>query len=425
MIATLSENNVGVKKGINRFVYGFLVFNIIIDVFAGSFGAGGPTAILRAFVNYMFILSFLYTELKLTRYNIILYVFVIYILALVPFSSDLYLSLKVSLMTLNSILLFPVGYYLIRNYSQLRKLNNSVIILMIVLALNFIISNMIGYGKSHYSDKASLINGNLHDSWNLFTYSLLLVPLVLHFSFKKKQKILTVILAIFLSIILLLSLKRIAIFVMFLGYPLLFYFLGFGRRIMVPFIGLILALGLTFPFYKDILYQRIDARAERLSTDSYESEARYEESFYVWDYILSFEDPANSLFGVEVFNSSGKYADGKFKDRQLHIDYNNILFTTGIVGLLLYFGIFSGIYYLYRKYSRGVRKTADFKILRATFLTLFLMQFVTSLAGEMYSVTFRSIIFLYLGALIGVIRTLRLGQIMEKKANESVGNLQG
>ena len=89
----------------------------------------------------------------------------------------------------------------------------------------------------------------------------------------------------------------------------------------------------------DIIFKQYDARRDRFEEGALTSEARYLETIAIWDAILSFENPAKSLFGLEAFHSMGGYGAGRFRGRQAHVDYNLILVTNGLVGLFLYLNI--------------------------------------------------------------------------------------
>ena len=78
------------------------------------------------------------------------------------------------------------------------------------------------------------------------------------------------------------------------------------------------------------------------------------------------------------------------------------------MGLGLYLNIFVVMYFHFKKYIRNIVKNDFSKILKSIFFVLLITQFATSFGGQMYAITFRSIIFLYLGAIIGNLKTLNL-----------------
>ena len=50
------------------------------------------------------------------------------------------------------------------------------------------------------------------------------------------------------------------------------------------------------------------------------------------------------------------------------------------------------------------------KTMRSIFYSFFIMQFVTSVAGQMYNITFRMIVFIFIGAAMGYFNQLKKQQ---------------
>jgi hypothetical protein len=250
--------------------------------------------------------------------------------------------------------------------------------------------------------------GNLSDNWNLLTYSLILFPMIYNQYPKTKiPKNISLILFFVLVVFVMLSMKRTAIAGLVIG--LLIY--GYHNLKLKSFLRVVILsgvfLGASYPFYSPILEKRFEARSDRFEEGALEEEGRYQESFFVWEEVYEFKDPIKQLFGLEAFNSRGNYANGLFGNRILHVDYNAIVNTIGIVGLLLYFLIFYQIFIRFKRFYKKVSLLSiPFKKeLKGTFYALLITQFVTSFGGQMYAVTFRMIIFIYLGAIIGLLKS--------------------
>jgi hypothetical protein len=146
----------------------------------------------------------------------------------------------------------------------------------------------------------------------------------------------------------------------------------------------------------------LEARSDRFESGAIEREGRFLESEYVWDGALSFDVPLKSLFGLEGFNSVGNYADGRFGDRQLHVDYNLIVNTIGLVGLMLYFAMFFQFgRRMIQLQSRTALSPQVSLFLRSVFWMLLLNQFITSFAGQMYHVSYRLMVFVVMGSILG------------------------
>jgi len=72
------------------------------------------------------------------------------------------------------------------------------------------------------------------------------------------------------------------------------------------------------------------------------------------------------------------------------------------LGFMLYFKVFLEIYSNYRKVKKNITVTSDLIKMQKTYIMILLfVPFFTSLGGQMYAITFRMIIFIYLGANLG------------------------
>jgi len=332
-------------------------------------------------------------------------IFSIYVLAQVVFASDPYQSLRISSKVIISILMFPVGFYLIKDIEQLKKLNKSVVLVMLILVVNYIICQKYGLGTSGYTGGKEFLTGNLADSWNTYTYVLFLVPLIIKSTDSKNLKIITLLFSLFLLILLIIGLKRTAIIGLLVGYFI--YLIGSEKSFKVLTIYALVSVSVFLFLHNwgSVFFERVEARGNRLGTnirEIVETEARYHETFYVWKETFSFNDPFKSIFGLEAFNSVRNYANGMFGRRSVHIDYNLIVNTIGLVGFLLYLNIFWGIFKLFLRIGQKIPDKDIYREMKNIFLVLLIVPFFTSIGGQMYAITFRSIIFLYLGSILGV-----------------------
>lgn len=388
-----------------KFIEYILPINLLFDISLAFFEKGGIIPVFRAAIMLGLLIFFLINYSKSNKYFSVAILFSVYVLITVVFSQDIIRSLSISLKVIISILSFSIGFNYFNTFLRLKTLNNSIVIVLIMILINFIFSTLFGIGEDVYTKEKDFLAGNLDDSWNVFTYSLLLSPLLL--IQYQKQNIKKVVLQILIFsnlIILILSIKRISIVGVVIGGLIYSYFNFNLYKNFKALLVVIVVLLATFPLYEKTLLKRFDARADRFQQNSLEEEARYMETGFVWNEIFAFEDPIEVLFGLEGFNSVGNYANGIFGDRNLHVDYNLIVNTEGVVGLILYFMIFIQIFFLYLKVKNSNSKIPPklFKPINGVFFAFILTQFATSLSGQMYMVTFRMIIFIYLGAILGI-----------------------
>ena len=389
----------------NKIIFLLIPLSLIFDILTDTvFEKGGTLALVRGFIYYSLILySLFYGFRKKNNVNGIFIAFFLYVFLQIPFSSQPSDSLRISLKVLMSIMMFPVGYYFINNFKKLKILNKSLVFLMVIYILNYAISQYFGIGIADYTKGKDFVLGSLSDSWNNITYMLLVIPVVLLTEKKKKR---VFFLAIILVILLIISLKRIAILGVLLGYVI--YIIKTGKLFKSIVISIVFSAVFyaSLPIFESVLAQRYQARGSKLSGDStlaiIEKEGRYLETFAVLGEVLSLENPVKIIFGLQAFYSVGNYGEGKFGDRQLHIDYNLILNTIGIVGMLLYLNIFYYILKMRIRVKKYLVKNKTFLELESVFYMLLLTQFVTSFGGQMYAITFRAIIFLYLGSILGI-----------------------
>jgi hypothetical protein len=383
--------------------YYLLPVNVLFDVLLILFDGGGVLPFVRAGFMILLIIFVLFRHDYNIRHYAWLIAFAIYCIINVAFSSDILRSLNISLKVLIPMMSFIVGFNLFNSEVQIKRLNLSVLVVYIILIANYLISQTFGIGKSVYTGGNDFLVGGMDDNWNVFTYSVLIAPLILYY-FKNQitKRWAVLLLSISTAMLVIVSLKRIAITGLFAGNFIRFLFVPRVIIALRVLSGIIFILLITLPLYEDLIKSRIDARGARFEKGALERESRYLETFYVWEETASFDNPEKSIFGLEGFNSVGNYGGGRFGGRNLHIDYNLIVNTIGLVGLFLYFAVFINFYLLFKKsYSRSIINEETKKQLRATFFMLLITPFITSFAGQMYHISYRLIVFVYLGAIIG------------------------
>jgi hypothetical protein len=385
--------------------YYLLPLNVLFDVLLILFEGGGLLPFVRAGFMVALILVVLFQHGRHANHYGWLIVFALYCLVNVMFSHDFVRSLNITLKVLIPMLSFAIGFNLINTEGEIRKLNQSVLWVYVILLANYGISQTMGLGKSVYTGGNDFLVGNMDDNWNVFTYAVLIAPLILYYygrQFSKRWMVL--LLSVSTAMMVLISLKRIAILGLVAGN---FFRFLFVPRVVIAIrvlLGVLMLLLIAMPLYEDLIRSRLEARSSRFEQGALERESRYVETFYVWDELVSFDNPAKSLFGLEGFNSVGNYANGRFGNRNLHTDYNLMANTIGIVGFCMYFMIFLELWkYFKRYYARATIDEESKKQLRATFYMLLITPFLTSFAGQMYHISYRLIVFVYLGAILGTL----------------------
>jgi hypothetical protein len=373
----------------------YLPLNLLFDIFTSTlWESNTTTASIRGVILTVIIFIAWIKEPNNKIYTPFIF-YTIYIILLLPFASDFLESLRLSSKVLFTLWAFPIFY--IYNYLYTEKIViRNILLLSTMLIVNYAISTIYGIGASQYTEGTEFLVGSLSDSWLIYTFTLFLYIIILKTkNIKTSVKIIYLMLFALLIVQLLLGLKRTAIIVFFFGIVIYLFLEKLNYKLIFTYIfGFIFVLFLLNQ-YSDILDTRLYARGDRLEgkyKDIIESEYRYLESIYVWEKTLSFDNFSESIFGLEAFNSRGNYGTNNlFGDRFLHIDYNIIVNTTGLVGLFFYFYIF---YYIYQRYKE--RKIFLVYKYRELFLVIFLAQFIASIGGQMLSVTYGSIKFIFM-----------------------------
>lgn len=381
-------------------LYYLIVINILLDILAYAADPGGVTAVLRAGILFV-ALFYASTQGKINlKHNFPIVFFVLYVLFQLFFADDFKYSFKVTLQVITSISMYFLGFAIISSEEDFKKYISQYIWVYLLIVLNTVVSNILGLGFDHYTLSQDYVVGGLNDLWNNYTYSLIMFPLVIIYNSHRKYFV--YILAFLTLILLLLSLKRIAILGVVFAALIYLYYVGVSLIIFKRLVFFLIVILLSFPLYGDLLTKRFEKRAEagRFEADFYESEGRYMEILVLQRKYERFENPIEIFFGLKAFDSRGGLGHGR---RQFHVDYTLMLLSIGIFGLVLYFLIYFKLielsYRFYRAYKKNRYLFNKYNSHVIISFVLILTSLVTSFAGQMYHVSFRLMIFMSLGAI--------------------------
>lgn len=393
-----------------NFIYLYIIISVLIDVFLGFFNLEtNMIAYSRAIVGLVYVyVVYEATKFKLFRSTPIFLFYFLFIIILSFFSSKFNSSISGVVKMILIFSMFPLGVVYFNDYEKLLKLNRAVIWIMGIITINFVISNIFGLGSNPYGDQVEFFVGNLKlSAINTPVYTLLIMTSILQLN-RKKERIVAVLFAIPTFIFLLLSMKRISLLALALGLIIILYYSKYRAKYLKwLFIAGILIISLA-PFYLNVLNQQLDARNKQLTIDVLETESRYLETFEVWDRIFQTDQIEVALFGKQVFNSATYY--GRSDNRPLHVDYNVLLLGTGIFGMALYFLIYFRFIKLMNKVSKftstskvSISHNKYYRILKPLFYAILFSTLLISLSGGLLGITHRSLAFLYMGAIVGVL----------------------
>jgi len=304
-----------------------------------------------------------------------------------------------------SVLFLPIGFSIFNSKNALEKLNNALLISALIISFTVIVSTVFGYESRGYRDEISGFSTGIMFSGALFIlmYFILISPLIKEF-INEHQIIIIDVVIIISTIIIFLTMKRSVIIILLSSIILFFVLYRYKMRSFSILICIIISFIILQHFFYDTLSARLDIRGDKVYVEAYENEARYLETIYVWEEIISFEDLRYSIFGRELFNTVGNYASGSFGDRELHVDYNIILNGSGLLGLFLYLLFHFTLIIKFNKYKKYIRNDRLNILLSAMFYVILFSSLLISINGGMSNLTFRPFVFVYLGAILGYMK---------------------
>jgi len=400
----------------NKLFQNYFLINIIYIALAGilfpyksiiSYIVGGGFAVLALMWNVIYVKN-------KSDYSTI-YLYSLYVLFLLAFSSDFEYSLKIYLKVFTSIWLFPVSIYLIKDYNALNLFTKKTFPLVGIYLLNFILMNILGIGLKGYGD--AVTTGNLFtEGLNTISYVIVLTPLIILFNKKRENNKYIFLTIVILLITQIVTLKRISIVASTLGLLLYLIFSRDRAKYLVNIVIVMVFIAIAFPIFEDVLEQQMINRDSQLVVGNLEQEARYKEYLEVNRKIFSFNDISISLFGEEVFNSQGIYGDNAIfgPDRQIHNDFSRILHDTGIIGFIFYFVLQIKILILFISYFKKSYQYVDSKLLytlRGVFLSVFILGFIFMFSGGIDGTLFQAYRYVLLGGIVGYFKNKQIENI--------------
>lgn len=409
MLSTL-KNTRFLKTPSNKeylFILLMPVINAIADVTIYYFTdvdevSGIHPGIIRGLLISTFILYFVINRMSFFKTNTLIFIFLLYLLILSFLSSNVNRSLFSGFLKWSVPLLsFSLGYYYIRNEKLLRQLNTAYVFAALVIILNFAVAQVTKQGISAYIADSFYTGGGGVGVTNCLTFILLTIPAFFVAGLPKNKTLRIMIpITMVLSILVIVAvMKRAAIFGLILGYFI--YFINSKKKTV--FFKYFIIIGILFllflPKFESVITERFNARVE-ISSKA-DKEIREEELTYVIQEFLN-TSVKHSLFGSEVFNSQQFFGPKYFdNNRMIHGDFASFLYGSGLVGILLYFSIFFSLYRFNKFYDKNFKDKNMLTELNAVFYAILVTAFFVSATGS-GSVGERSLVYLYLGAIIGI-----------------------
>jgi hypothetical protein len=242
-------------------------------------------------------------------------------------------------------LMIPIGRHIGSKTDFLQEFEKYNRALLIIIPIYIVYANIFNVGRSYTADFST----GFLDASRMYLVPILIF-LGIHYILTNKDRGLPIKLLdaglIIVNICILIVVTRRTSFGMLLGalfiYTLLNRQLIFKMLIMV--FCLVAAVVVSYPLYEDRLNAQMERRERIQDLDTYEEEGRYLETLYIMDYHEKYGDIYDLLFGVKLFDTISFGIKYFGRDRPIHSDLNMIFYSTGLVGVFIFF-IFL-VYYL-------------------------------------------------------------------------------
>lgn len=407
------------KRILYNLVFLVAILNAIATVTTGYFPAGtlNPGTV-RALIIGVPLIIFIARYYPSDFVSITIFIYLLYLFLLVFLSSDILWSFYMYIKIAIGFLMFPLGYYFVKDLRSYKKLMTSFAITLGLLLITVLISNIFDLGTSDYLDESFYFGvGRVNITTSIFIL-VLVAPVTLAFFKGNTQKILVLVFVAGL-IVSLIGIKR-SVLLSALISPMVYgFFTRYKKRFIKLFLGIALLLGLTvvvFPNAYSIFNARFDARRDagnlELSEESVSGQARFDEYNLV---VQSWIDGSlrHKMIGSEWLNDM-YYFQSK---RMLHTDYMVLLNGSGAIGLVGWFIILFLIFKEIVKYHKYLRTSPLFNTIYAISFCLLATQLFMSVSGSLYSIDVRCLLMLFWGSTVGLFRHTAI-RIRSERAEE-------
>lgn len=294
-----------------------------------------------------------------------------------------------------SFLMLPIGYHVVRTRRALNQLHWGLYAGGLIIAAQFALAQVFGWGESVYVEDSFYVGGALVQTTYTLALLALIWPTVALTAESTMMRRLSIIGVVTFIVFVLLVFRRASIVGLFVGLGV-YWVLASGKiKAFARGIGVLVLVVAASPLFVSTLSERATARS--LENRPLEEEARLAELVIVGNDFAR-NGSRHALFGAELFNSPTYFN----VERQLHVDYLILLHGGGVVGLLLYGLAHLSLLWKLHATQRGALEPRWRAESRAVFWAVIVFSAVVSLSGSLNAIGYRSALFLYLGALLGV-----------------------
>ena len=299
---------------------------------------------------------------------------------------------------------FAISYSYFKNREQLDNLNKGSFAVLVFTVFSSVVGYVYGVGTVlEYTVKDDPEAIGLLRSFGMYSAGVVIgiLPLVIKTFRKKIWQYLLILFSMAAFIFILLNVRRTAILIPIIGILTYAWYSPKKTKIISGIVIVAATLLLLSPLYIEKLTNRFLVREERgrFDEDFYKTESRYTENIEVFSNTFSFENPLKSFFGSKIY-ASGREED--VRNRMYHTDSASLLDGTGIIGVIIY------LYFLFQLFTFAkfpVRnKSENYCLYRSTYMSLLFILLFVSINGSIMNVSFRSLVFIYMGAMLALMK---------------------
>ncbi len=336
------------------FIFSLMIFFLLFDMFDGFYKDFKVFAAIRYILPLAFIVIYVVKNRALKNEDFVFFIFTISLfLFLFLNHGDFILSGKVTLSIIISVSLLLVGRYLGNKINFVKEYEPFNTFMLAIVPVYIIYANVFKVGDSYSS---SFSTGFLDTS------RMYIVPILIFMAFHyilnpdkfpgtKLSYIFKGSLIGLNTLILVVTTRRTSLG-MLVGAILVYSLLN--RKVifkmMMVIVFLLVGAIATFPLYQDRLNAQLEERERIQNIDTYTKEGRYLESLYLYQFHSQLQDPKKLFLGVKMFDTESFGLRYFGVGRHIHSDINMIIYSTGLVGLMLFIVFFS--FYLWRGNNR-------------------------------------------------------------------------
>lgn len=335
----------------------------------------------------------------------------LFVMLLLSFlSSDMVQSLLVFNKFLIATCLFFAGFYAVKNLKDYKTLLLSTYITVLLIAIYVILSNVLGFGVTDYSEeniKFGFVGVNIVKPLSV---AIILSPIAfLIYSSKKSYFFIILIILISIALIML-GLKRGTVLAVILGFVSLIYFTPFKKKYF-SFLPILIILSIPIlVYYGEYFFEALENRVEStrgdglvgsFDGDDENMEGRMLEVNWVLERFQN-ADVITKLVGRDPFLARENALGFQGYERMNHVDLTSMLDSFGLIGFIL-FVLWYGLIIKYIFKLKRILKNKYDKEIIAVCIALVVVHIAQSISGTIAGIEIRGLLLLHLGALISLL----------------------